>query len=161
MIVIFRVGSPTHVFLLGFGDKTDAEIDGFVSETVLFHQIGTAAGGTNAVLPVIHAQDSAAGLLQLEAMALSGQFLLSIVGCIETKALRADKSYAQILTFQHSVVAIAVGTVLLGTDIIFMQAGNGVGKQAVPCGVALINIVLHGTQAVVGDILQTLWQEHS
>ena len=94
-------------------------------------------------------------------MPFRGQFLLGVVGCVEAKALRADNSYAQIFAFQHSVVAIAVGTVLLGTDVIFMQAGDGVSKQAVPCGVALINIVLHGTQAIVGDILQTLRQEHS
>ena len=147
--------------LLCFGNQAEAEINGLIRQAVLFNQLGTAAVGADTILLVVKAQDSAAGLFQLEIMTLVGQLFLGVVRCVEAETLGADDGHAKVFAFQNSVVAIAVGAVLLGTDVILMQAGDGVGEQAVPNSIALVHIVLDGAQAVVSDIFQTLGQEHS
>ena len=157
----FGWGFPHPHFLLGFGDEADAEVDGFIGQAVLFDQLRTAAVGANTVVLIVQAQNSAAALLQFEVMTLIGQFFLGVVGCVEAEALGADNGKAQVFAFQNSVVTVTVRAVLLGTDVVFMQAGDGVGEQTVPYGIALVHIVLDGAKAVVGNIFQALGQEHS
>ena len=153
--------SPTLLFLLDFGDQTDTEVNGLISQAVLLHQLGTAAVGADTILTVVQAQDGAAALFQFEVVTLFGQFFLGKVGGVEAEALGADNRHLQIVAFQNSIVTIAVRAILLGTDIVFMKTGNSVLKQAMPCGAALIRVVFDGAQTVIGNILQPLRQEHS
>ena len=75
--------SPTHYFLLAFGNQADAEVDGLIGQAVLFDQLRTAAVGTDAVLLVVQTQDSAAALFQFKVVCLIGQFFLGVVRCVE------------------------------------------------------------------------------
>ena len=123
------------MFLLGFGDEADAEVDGFISQAVLFHQLGSTACRADTVLTVVQAQDSAAGFLQFEVVTLFGQFFLSVVGCVEAEAFGADNRHTQVFAFQNCVVAVSVSAVLLGPDVILMQAGTVSVNR--PCHAAL------------------------
>ena len=112
-------------------------------------------------MPVVQAQDGAAALFQLVVMTLGGHLFLGVVGSVKAECFQAHSGEPQFFVFQNHIVAAAVGTVLLGTDVIFVQALNSGVVDAMGGGVTLVGVVLSGAEAIVGNLLQRIGNEQT
>ena len=129
--------------IISLGDDADFKINDLIGEGIFTAQDWAAACRSDAVVPVVQAQDGAAALLQFVVMTLCGHLFLSVVGGVEAEELWAGSGEPRLFVFQEHIVAAVVGTVLLWTNVIFVQALLSGAVDAVGGGATLIWIAVH------------------